>query len=52
MSASLKPSYSPLKIERYENVSSNQAYHYFGSAKIMGQIGKAFAEATLETENK
>ena len=30
--------------------ASNQAYHYFGSAKMMGQIGKAFAEAMLEME--
>jgi hypothetical protein len=26
---------------------SNAAYHYRGSAKIMAQIGKAFAEATV-----
>ena len=30
--------------------ASNQAYHYFGSARIMGQIGKAFAEAMLKRE--
>ena len=27
---------------------SNAAYHYMGSAKIMAQIGKAFAEAMVE----
>jgi hypothetical protein len=27
--------------------SSNAAYHYNGSAKIMAQIGKAFAEAMV-----
>ncbi|MEM7697512.1 MAG: sialate O-acetylesterase [Verrucomicrobiota bacterium] len=27
---------------------SNQAYHYLGSAKILGQIGEAFAEAIGE----
>jgi len=27
---------------------SNAGYHYMGSAKIMGQIGKAFAEAMTE----
>ncbi|MGJ8643006.1 MAG: sialate O-acetylesterase [Luteolibacter sp.] len=27
---------------------SNQAYHYLGSAKILGQIGKAFADAMIE----
>ena len=25
--------------------TSNAAYHYLGSAKILGQIGKAFADA-------
>ncbi|HJN09846.1 MAG: sialate O-acetylesterase [Pirellulaceae bacterium] len=29
--------------------TSNAAYHYMGSAKIMAQIGKAFAEAVAET---
>jgi alpha-galactosidase len=29
---------------------SNQEYHYLGSAKIYGQIGKGFAEAMLELE--
>ena len=24
---------------------SNAAYHYLGSSKILGQIGKAFADA-------
>jgi hypothetical protein len=28
--------------------ASNAAYHYMGSAKILGQIGKAFAEAMAE----
>ena len=32
--------------------SSNGGYHYLGSAKIMAQIGKAFAEAILELEKK
>jgi hypothetical protein len=36
----------------WKRAASNQAYHYFGSAKVMGQIGKAFAEAMLEMENK
>jgi len=30
--------------------ASNGGYHYLGSAKIMAQIGKAFAEAMLEME--
>ena len=29
---------------------SNAAYHYLGSAKILGQIGKAFADALAEIE--
>jgi len=32
--------------------SSNAGYHYLGSAKILGQIGKAFAEAMLKIENE
>lgn len=28
--------------------ASNQGYHYLGSAKIMAQIGKAFAEAMVK----
>ncbi len=31
---------------------SNGGYHYLGSAKILAQIGKAFAEAMLEMEGK
>jgi hypothetical protein len=27
--------------------ASNAGYHYFGSAKILSQVGKAFAEAIL-----
>ena len=27
---------------------SNAGYHYLGSAKIMAQIGRAFAEAMAE----
>jgi alpha-galactosidase len=29
------------------NGASNGGYHYFGSAKIFAQMGKAFAEANL-----
>jgi len=29
---------------------TNKEYHYLGSAKILGQIGKAFAEAMLEMQ--
>ena len=32
--------------------ASNGGYHYFGSAKIFAQMGKAFAEATLQMMNR
>ena len=31
---------------------SNAAYHYFGSAKTMARIGKAFAEAMVQMSKK
>jgi alpha-galactosidase len=31
-----------------DNGISNKGFHYYGSAKCMGQIGKAFAEAIFE----
>ena len=31
---------------------SNAGYHYFGSAKTMSQIGKAFAEAMMKMEGR
>ena len=37
--------FSPVELELRELAISNAAYHYLGSAKIMAQIGKAFAEA-------
>jgi hypothetical protein len=30
--------------------ASNGGYHYFGSAKIFAQMGKAFAEAILNLQ--
>jgi len=38
----------PLKDREILKGASNGDYHYMGSAKIMAQIGKAFAEAMLE----
>ena len=32
--------------------ASNGGYHYLGSAKILGQIGKAFAEAILKMKEQ
>lgn len=37
--------FTPAELETYQKGTSNAAYHYMGSAKILGQIGKAFAEA-------
>jgi alpha-galactosidase len=34
----------------WQRAASNQGYHYFGSAKTMALIGKAFAEAALKME--
>lgn len=39
--------YTPRELEILKG-SSNAAYHYNGSAKIMAQIGKGFAEAILK----
>jgi hypothetical protein len=39
--------------EAYAKIArSNAAYHYFGSAKTMAQIGKAFAEAIVDMKKK
>ena len=32
----------------FDNGFSNQGFHYYGSAKFFGRIGKAFAEAVVE----
>ena len=37
------------ELEIYRAGTSNAAYHYLGSAKMMAQIGKAFAEALVAT---
>ncbi|NQU24206.1 MAG: hypothetical protein HQ567_23235 [Candidatus Nealsonbacteria bacterium] len=36
----------------WQRAASHQGYHYFGSAKTMALIGKAFAEATLKMEKR
>lgn len=43
---------TPLEEEILKKGVSNQGYHYFGSAKIMCGLGKAFAEAMLKLEKK
>jgi hypothetical protein len=40
----------PLKDREVLKGASNGDYHYMGSAKIMAQIGKAFAEAMAELQ--
>ena len=40
---------TPRELEIYRAGTSNAAYHYLGSAKMMAQIGKAFAEALVAT---
>jgi len=43
---------SPEEDALWKRGASNAGYHYYGSAKILGQIGKAFAEAALKMEKK
>jgi hypothetical protein len=39
------------KEEAYARIAkSNGGYHYYGSAKTMAQIGKAFAEALVSKD--
>lgn len=40
--------FTPREREILANGASNAEFHYLGSAKILGQIGKAFAEALNE----
>ena len=40
--------FTPEELTIYQAGKSNAEYHYLGSAKIMAQIGKAFAEAVTE----
>jgi hypothetical protein len=43
--------FSPEELKVYRVGKSNAEYHYLGSAKILAQIGKAFAEAVAATTN-
>ncbi len=40
--------FSPRELEILKTSTSNFDFHYMGSAKIMAQIGKAFAEALVQ----
>jgi hypothetical protein len=48
----LKTVYNPEEWKLMETGVSHACYHYLGSAKIMARIGKAFAEAMIELEEK
>jgi Carbohydrate esterase, sialic acid-specific acetylesterase len=48
----LKTLYNPEEWKLMETGVSNACYHYLGSAKIMSRIGKAFAEAMIQLEDK
>ena len=43
---------TPQEEEILKKGISNQGYHYFGSGKIMSGIGKGFAEAMIQLEEK
>ena len=42
--------FTPRELAVYRTGKSNAEYHYLGSAKIMAQIGKAFAAALVESD--
>jgi len=41
--------FTPREMEILKKSTSNFDFHYMGSAKIMAQIGKGFAESLFET---
>ncbi len=45
--AAIKEEFSAAELRVLRTGVSNQEYHYLGSAKIMAQIGKGFAEALI-----
>lgn len=47
-----RETFTQREIEILKNSTSNFTFHYMGSAKIMAQIGKAFAEALAEMQRK
>lgn len=47
----ISKSFTDREIDLIKNARSNHGFHYFGSAKILGQIGKAFAEAMNKMED-
>jgi alpha-galactosidase len=47
----LEKEFKPEELKRLNLGVSNGGYHYLGSAKILGPIGKAFAEALVELKS-
>jgi alpha-galactosidase len=47
-----KEALTPRELEILKKGKSNQGYHYLGSSKILGQIGKACAEAMADFEKQ
>ena len=43
---------TPEELSIVQNGTSNQAFHYMGSAYIYGNIGKAFADSMAEMLKK
>ena len=44
--------YTPEELALYQSGASNGDFHYLGSAKILAQIGKSFAEAMVEVRKQ
>lgn len=48
----INEAFTKKELKILETGKSNQGYHYLGSSKTLGQIGKAFADAMLKLEKK
>lgn len=48
MRAKIEQALTPDELFLLDNGFSNQGFHYYGSAKFFGRIGKAFAEAAVD----
>ena len=44
--------YTPEDLKYLAMNKSNQGYHYFGSGKILGRVGEAFAKAMIQIEKR
>lgn len=50
INAKIKETLTEDELYLINDARSNQGFHYFGSAKCLGQIGKAFAEALVSRQ--